>query len=133
MMLTRKGMVPLLAAAIAIVPVNASPLLYAVNAFQQFGVIDVATGVFTQTGSNTPESSGGLVPGPNGTLLTLTFSGNLDSIDPATGIATLVGPTGLADCSTPASPCGPTAANGGQHNRHLRRKDLCNRPAERSL
>jgi hypothetical protein len=53
-----------------------------------------------------------LVPGPNGSLLTLTFSGNLDSINPATGIASFIGATGLADCSNfPISPCGPTSAN----------------------
>jgi hypothetical protein len=41
----------------------------------------------------------------------VTFSGNLDSINPATGVATAIGATGLADCSTPTSPCGPTSAN----------------------
>lgn len=41
-----------------------------------------------------------------------------------TGVVSVVGKTGLADCSTPTSPCGPTSANtlgalGGN--------DLCNR------
>ena len=36
-----------------------------------------------------------LVPGPGGMLLTLTFSGNLDAINPATGVASVVGSTGL--------------------------------------
>jgi hypothetical protein len=111
MTVNRRAIISLLAAASAIVPAYADPVLYAVNAFQQFGVIDVETGVFTQIGSNTPEVNAGLVPGPNGTLTTLTVSGNLDSINPATGVATLVGATGLGDCSTPASPCGPTAAS----------------------
>ncbi|MDQ6662930.1 MAG: hypothetical protein M3Z23_00885, partial [Acidobacteriota bacterium] len=53
----------------------------------------------------------GLVPAANGSLLTLTSSGNLDSINPATGVTTLIGPTGLADCSLTTSRCGPTSAN----------------------
>ncbi len=127
MMLTQKAMITLLAAAFAIVPANASPLLYAVNAFQQFGVIDVASGAFTQIGLSTPEVNAGLVPGPNGTLITLTVSGNLDSINPATGIATLLGPTGLGDCSTPTSSCGPTAASTiGMLNGQIYATDLHN-------
>jgi hypothetical protein len=42
-------------------------------------------------------------------LLTLAYNSDLYSIDPATGSYTLVGPTGLDDCTTPASPCGPTS------------------------
>ena len=52
-----------------------------------------------------------MVQGPNGSLLTLTFSGNLDSINPATGVASVIGPTGLAGCSMPGNPCGPNSAN----------------------
>jgi hypothetical protein len=83
--------------------------VYVVNLNQQFGTVDAATGSFSQIGPNTPEGGTGLVPGPNGSLLTLTFSGNLDSINPATGVTSVVGPTGLADCTSPASPCGPTS------------------------
>ena len=36
-----------------------------------------------------------MVQGPGGSLLTLTFSGNLDSINPATGATTVIGATGL--------------------------------------
>jgi hypothetical protein len=49
--------------------------------------------------------------GRNGSLLTLAFSGDLTAIDPATGLTSVVGPTGLAECLTPASVCGPTAIN----------------------
>ena len=34
---------------------------------------------------------------------------DLYSINPGTGAYTLVGPTGLDDCTTPESPCGPTS------------------------
>ena len=37
-------------------------------------------------------------------------AGNLDAIDPFTGQTSVVGATGLGDCSTPASPCGPNSA-----------------------
>jgi hypothetical protein len=57
------------------------------------------------------EGDFGLVAGPNGTLLTLSYSGNLYSINPASGVAALIGPSGLADCTTPASPCGPNSAS----------------------
>src|SRR6185437_5598532 len=76
----------------------------------QLGTLDLATGAFHQIGP-VIEGSNGLAPGPNGSLLTLTFSGNLISINPANGVTTTIGPTGLADCTTPASPCGPTSAN----------------------
>jgi hypothetical protein len=36
--------------------------------------------------------------------------GKLYSIDPQTGTASVVGVTGLGDCTTPASPCGPNFA-----------------------
>ncbi len=61
------------------------------------GTVDLTTGAFHQIGpTSTTEFKSGLVPGPNGDLLTLGFgsSGNLDSIDPATGVTTTVG-TGL--------------------------------------
>src|ERR1700686_4071270 len=86
--------------ALVLLPASASAsLVYVVTGGQQFGTVDLATGLFHQIGPNTPEGEGGLVPGPNGSLLTLTLSGNLDSINPATGVTSVVGPTGLADCS----------------------------------
>ena len=53
----------------------------------------------------------GLVPRPGTSLLSLGFAGNLVAIDPATGKTSVVGATGLGDCSTPASPCGPNSAH----------------------
>src|ERR1039457_3595572 len=51
-----------------------------------------------------------LVPGPNGSVLTMSFDGNLDSINPNTGAISVIGPTGFADCSSPSSPtCGPNS------------------------
>jgi hypothetical protein len=52
-----------------------------------------------------------LAPGPNGLLFTLAVGGDLDAINPATGVTADIGPTGLADCTSPASPCGPKSAN----------------------
>lgn len=83
--------------------------VYVVNGNNQFGVVDLGTGAFQQIGPNTPEGEAGLVSGPNGSLLTLTFSGNLDSINPVNGMTTVIGATGLGDCSTPSSPCGPNS------------------------
>ncbi len=109
--MAKRKLVVSLALVLFTASVNASPLVYVVNGSQQFGTIDLANGAFHQIGPNTPEGQSGLVPGPNGSLLTLTFSGNLDSIDPSTGVATVIGPTGLLDCTTPASPCGSHAAS----------------------
>jgi len=88
----------------------ADSAVYVVDINSQFGTLDLNTGAFNQIGPNTPEGETGLVPGPDGSLLTLTYSGNLDSINPATGAVTVIGPTGLANCSSPASPCGPNSA-----------------------
>jgi len=92
------------------VPASADPIVYITNG-AQLGTMDVNTGAYSLFGPGTPQGAEGLVRGPNGSLLTLTFSGNLDSINPATGAPTIIGPTGLADCSMPSSPCGPTSAN----------------------
>jgi hypothetical protein len=43
-------------------------------------------------------------------LLSLGFDGNLIAIDPVTGQTSVVGATGLGDCSTPVSACGPNSA-----------------------
>jgi hypothetical protein len=50
-----------------------------------------------------------LAAGLNGSLLTLAYNSDLYSINAVTGAYTLVSPTGLGDCSTPESPCGPTS------------------------
>ena len=77
----------------------------------QFGTVDLDSGAFRSVGPGTPNGVSGLAPGPNGSLLTLSFSGNLEAINPNSGAVAVVGATGLADCSLPASPCGPTSAN----------------------
>lgn len=77
---------------------------------QQFGTLDLSTGSFQQIRSQATEEYRGLVPASNGSLLTLGFDGNLTSINPATGLTTVIGPTGLSNCSTPTSPCGPNSA-----------------------
>jgi hypothetical protein len=109
-MLTQRQLIGSLALVLFSVPASADSMVYIVNG-QQFGTVDLNTGAFSQIGPGTPEGTDGLVPGPNGSLLTLAFSGNLDSINPATGAVSLIGATGLADCSMPSSHCGPTSAN----------------------
>ena len=114
-MLTRQKLLPSLALVLFAIPASAGSLVYVVNGppsgLGQFGTIDLATGAFKQIGPNKVGSES-LVPGPNGSLFTFDFSGNLDSINPATGVTTRIGPTGLADCAAfPASPCGPHSAN----------------------
>ncbi len=110
-MLTQQKWIVSLALILFAVPASAHSSVYVVSNNQQFGAVNLATGAFSQIGPNTPEGESGLVPGPSGSLLTLTFSGKLDSINPTTGITTVIGPTGFADCTTPTSPCGPTSAN----------------------
>lgn len=89
---------------------SAGSLVYAENGFQ-FGTVDLASGAFTPIGPGTPEGVTGLATAPNGSLLTLSFSGDLESINPANGAVTIVDATGLGDCSLLTSPCGPTSAN----------------------
>ena len=92
----------------------ADQLAYVVYGSQQFGTIDLNTGTLTY--GPTPPTGGtlgyfGLAPGLNGSLLTFLYNGDVDSINPATGIASLLGPSGLGDCSIPGvSPCPPNSA-----------------------
>jgi hypothetical protein len=60
--------------------------------------MDLATGAFTKI-SDTPPILQYLANGPNNNLLTMSFDGNLASINPATGAVSVVGPTGFGDCS----------------------------------
>jgi hypothetical protein len=110
-MIKTRNPLTLLALSLFTVAANAAPLVYALSSSQGFGTIDLTNGAFHQFGPTPLEPSTGLTPGPNGSLLTLSVSGNLDSIDPATGVTTLIGPTGLGDCTTAASPCGPNSAD----------------------
>jgi len=84
----------LLVATLLLVASAAAQQVYVVTSNQQFGAVDLASGAFHQIGSNTPEGQANLVWGPQG-LYSLTYSGNLEKIDPATGATTVVGPTGL--------------------------------------
>jgi hypothetical protein len=81
---------------------KAEPLVYVVTApvdlagtTAQFGTVDLATGAFHQIGPYTPAGQANLVPGPHGELLSLTFSGDLESINPASGKTSVIGATGL--------------------------------------
>ena len=93
------------------------PLVYAltnnpVTGAAGFGAVHVGSGAFVPIGSTLPSDLGhALAPASGGRLLSMAYSGNLYSIDPRTGAASVVGATGLGDCSTPASPCGSNSAN----------------------
>ena len=88
-------------------PATAGPLVTVITGSLQIGQMDLATGSFSPTGS-IPPTIQYLAPGPNGSLLTMSFDGNLDSINPVTGAISVIGATGFADCSLPTSPtCGP--------------------------
>ncbi len=81
---------------------KAEPLVYVVTqpvdiagTTAQFGTVDLATGAFHQIGPDTPAGQVNLVPGLHGDLLSVTFSGDLESIDPANGKTSVIGATGL--------------------------------------
>jgi hypothetical protein len=76
---------------------DAGPLVYAIGS-AQFGTMDLTTGAFTKI-ADTPPILQYLANGPNNTLLTMSFDGNLDSINPANGAVSVIGPTGFGDCS----------------------------------
>ena len=77
----------------------------------KFGAVDVGSGTFLEIGTGLPEDLGhALMPVPGQSLLSLALSGDLYSIDLRTGVPTKVGATGLGDCASPASPCGPKSA-----------------------
>ena len=77
----------------------------------QFGALDLSNGMFLPIGHGLPpDAGGGLVQGLGTSLLTLTFRGYLDAIDPFTGSWSEVGKTGLGDCSAPGS-YDPNCAN----------------------
>jgi hypothetical protein len=105
---------------------NAGDSVYVVNFFPptgvgEFGIVDLSTGAFQQIGTTTePDGYDGLawvwdvgVPrSPGGrSLVSLTEAGNLDAINPATGVPRLIGPTGLTSCVIPTQlSCGPKSA-----------------------
>jgi PEP-CTERM motif len=109
-MFTRLKLIVSFAVVLYAVPAGAGTLVYGINESNQFGTLDISSGKFSQIGPDMLEAGGELVAGPNGSLLTLAISGNLESINPATGATAIIGATGLDDCTAPGSPCGPTSA-----------------------
>src|SRR5277367_5529528 len=93
-MFTRQRLMLPLVLALFALSAGASPLLYVVTVTGQFGTLDAASGTFNQIGSTLSDPLGGLVAGTND-LLGVSFSGNLESVDPTTGATTVVGATGL--------------------------------------
>ncbi|HEY3939999.1 MAG TPA: PEP-CTERM sorting domain-containing protein [Bryobacteraceae bacterium] len=79
------------------VAAKADTLVYAIGS-AQFGTMDLNTGAFTKV-ADTPPILQYLANAPNKTLLTMSFDGNLDSINPTTGGVSVIGPTGFGDCS----------------------------------
>lgn len=90
-------LISLLAALVFVAAVaSAQPNVYVVNGNSQFGVVNLSSGTFHAIGGTEPEPQANLVWGPNGSLFTLgTLSGNLESINPATGVTSTIGSFGL--------------------------------------
>ncbi len=85
--------------------------VYVITVGFEFGAVDLRRGKFQPIGPALPGDVGvGLVPGRGTSLVSLGFSGNLWAIDPFTGSTSIVGPTGLGDCSMPGS-YAPNCAN----------------------
>ncbi len=79
-----------------VVPASVGQSVYVVNGNNQFGVVSLSSGGFHPIGAGTPEPDSNLVWGPDGSLFTLgTVSGNLESINPATGATSTIGSFGL--------------------------------------
>src|SRR6266404_5915035 len=83
----RRGLPFGVAARSASIPASAgnSLVVYVITLNFQFGAMDLRSGTFLPIGPGLPPDVGaGLAPGRGASLLTLAFSGNLDTIDPAT-------------------------------------------------
>ncbi len=74
---------------------NAQNRIYIVDLNSQFGMVNLSTGSFSPIGTPTPEPLANLVWGSNGSLFSISASGNLDRINPLTGETMVVGQTGL--------------------------------------
>jgi hypothetical protein len=101
-MFTQRKLFMSLSLALFTASASAGPIVYTVsinyNDFtSQFGTMDLTTGAFNQIGSVISDPLGGLMPESNGKLLSLSLSGNLDSINPATGGVSVIGATGLGN------------------------------------
>lgn len=89
-------------------PMFADDVVYVSNT-SQLGTVDLQTGAYQPVGPAFPDASEGLGYAANGALLTMGFSGYLNAINPATGVMTPVGLSGLSAC--PPNPCALTAVN----------------------
>jgi PEP-CTERM motif-containing protein len=113
--------------AVSTAAANADNLVYVLGDSGQFGTVNLSNGSFTSIGPGISVGTGGLVQGPGGTLISLGFNGNLNSINPSTGALSVIGATGLGDCSLPTSPCGVNSANIiGKVGSNLYATDLAN-------
>jgi hypothetical protein len=65
------------------VPAGANPIVDVTTGSQRFGQMDLATGTLSPIGP-VPATIQYLVPGPGNSLLTMSFNGDLVSIDRAT-------------------------------------------------
>ena len=110
-MILRQKLVLALTLALSTAAAKADSLVYVIGDSGQFGKVNLSTGAFTSIGSGLSVGTGGLVQGPGNSLLSLGFNGDLNSINPTTGVLSVVGATGLGDCSLPTSPCGSNSAN----------------------
>jgi hypothetical protein len=95
-MFTQRKLFVSLSLALFAASARAGPVVYAVsnnynNFTGEFGTVDLTTGAFNQIGPDISDLPVGLVPEPNGNLLTISASGNLDSINPATGLVSVIG------------------------------------------
>jgi hypothetical protein len=85
---------------------SADTFVYAVstnynNFTGQFGTVDLTTGAFNQIGPAIADPLTGLVGGPNGKLLSISASGNLDSVNPATGAVSVIGAVSVVNKVSP--------------------------------
>jgi len=94
-LLTEPTLIASLALILVAASASAEPVAYVVTSNNQFGTVDLATGAFHPIGAPTPEGQANLVWGPDGSLLSLTYSGKLEKINAATGETTVIGATGL--------------------------------------
>ncbi len=77
---------------------QASPIAYVYSASNQFGTIDLSSGIFTLIG-NTGVSLTSLTITGGGTLYSQNGSNNLVTVNPATGLTTPIGPGSSAAIS----------------------------------
>lgn len=89
------GAALLLALILLVAGASAQNLVYVVDFNSQLGMVNLSTGAFNPIGAPTPEPLANLVWGKDGSLLSLSASGNLDKISPLTGETVVIGQTGL--------------------------------------